>query len=91
MPTTTALLLALGLAQAAPPDNPDEALKRFHEANPMKTLGDAWDVAEAAVYLAAPSGKFITGEVVTIDGGMQQWGVVWPAGMPDYFKVEGGA
>ncbi len=70
---------------------PDEALKRFHEANPMMTLGDAWDIAQAAIYLTAPTAKFITGEVLTIDGGMQQWGVVWPAGMPDYFKVGGGA
>ena len=70
---------------------PDHALERFHEANPMKTLGDAWDVAQGAVYLAAPTGKFVTGEVLTIDGGMAQWGVVWPAGMPDYFKVSGSA
>ena len=69
---------------------PDEALKRFHEANPMMTLGDAWDIAEAAVYFTAPSAKFITGEVLTIDGGMQQWGVVWPAGTPDYFKGRDG-
>lgn len=68
---------------------PPEALKRFHEANPMRTLGDAWDVAQGVVYLAAPTAKFITGETLTIDGGMQHWGVVWPAGMPDYFKVPG--
>jgi len=70
---------------------PPEALKRFHEANPMMTLGDAWDVAEGVVYLAAPSAKFITGETLTIDGGMQNWGVVWPAGMPEYFRGKGGA
>ncbi len=70
---------------------PPEALARFHEANPMKMLGDAWDVAEGVVYLAAPSGRFITGETLTIDGGMQHWGVVWPAGMPDYFRVPGEA
>ncbi len=66
---------------------PDEALKRFHEANPMKVRGDAWDIAEAVVYMAAPSAKFITGELLVIDGGQSQWGVVWPAGMPDYFKA----
>lgn len=65
---------------------PEKALARFDKTNPMMCMGDAWDIAEAAVYLAAPSGKFITGEVLTIDGGMQNWGVVWPAGMPDYFK-----
>ena len=70
---------------------PPEALARFHEANPMKRLGNGWDVAEGVVYLASGSGNFVTGEVITIDGGMAQWGVVWPGGMPDYFKVPGGA
>ena len=70
---------------------PDEALKRFHLANPMKQRGDAWDIAESVVYLAAPSGKFITGEVITVDGGQNQWGVNWPAGIPDYFNVGGAA
>ena len=69
---------------------PPDALNRFHEANPMKRLGDAWDVAEAAAYLGSDAAGFITGEVLTIDGGMAQWGVVWPAGMPDYFNVPGG-
>jgi NAD(P)-dependent dehydrogenase (short-subunit alcohol dehydrogenase family) len=70
---------------------PPHALERFHEANPMKRLGDAWDVAEAAMYLGSDAGGFVTGEVLTIDGGMAQWGVVWPAGMPEYFNVGGGA
>jgi citronellol/citronellal dehydrogenase len=69
---------------------PPAALKRFHEANPMKSLGDAWDIAEAAAYLGSDAAGFITGEVLTIDGGMAQWGVVWPGGMPDYFNVNGG-
>ncbi len=70
---------------------PDHALERFHLANPMKQRGDAWDIAEAAVYLSAPSGKFITGEVLTVDGGQNQWGVNWPAGIPDYFNIGGAA
>ena len=70
---------------------PPDALARFHEANPMKRLGNGWDIAEGVVYLAADSGNFVTGEVITIDGGMAQWGVAWPSGMPDYFKVPGGA
>lgn len=63
----------------------DEALARFHDANPMHRRGDVWDVAEAAVYLMAPSAKFITGELLVVDGGQAQNGVVWPAGRPDYF------
>lgn len=70
---------------------PPAALERFHEANPMKRLGDAWDVAEATMYLGSDAAAFVTGELLTIDGGMAQWGVVWPAGMPDYFNVGGAA
>ncbi len=69
---------------------PEEALERFHKANPMKQRGDAWDVAEQIVYLASPAARFINGDLSVIDGGQAQWGVVWPAGMPDYFD-EGGA
>ena len=54
----------------------------------MRRTGDAYDIAEAAVYMSAPSGKFITGEVLVVDGGNQQWGAVWPAGKPDYFKTD---
>lgn len=64
---------------------PKEALARFHEANPMRKRGDVWDVAEACVYLMAPSGDFITGEMLVIDGGQAQNGAVWPAGRPEYF------
>jgi NAD(P)-dependent dehydrogenase (short-subunit alcohol dehydrogenase family) len=69
---------------------PEEALGRFHMANPMKRRGDAWDVAEAITYLASPASRFINGDLLIIDGGQAQWGVVWPGGMPDYFN-EGGA
>ena len=67
-----------------------ELVARLHRNNPMMTLGDAWDVAQACVYLDAPTGKFINGEVLVIDGGMQQWGMAWPLGVPDHFNVAGG-
>ena len=67
---------------------PPEAAEKFKDTNPMRTLGDAFDIGSAVVYLAAPSGKFITGEVLTVDGGNQQWGQLWPAGVPDEFKLE---
>ena len=69
---------------------PEEALQRFHKANPMKKRGNAWDVAEQVMYLAYPAADFINGDLIIIDGGQAQWGVVWPGGMPDYFD-EGGA
>lgn len=66
---------------------PPEGSATFKESNPMLRAGDEWDVAQGVVYIAAPSGKFITGEVVTIDGGQQMWGDPWPTGRPDYFKI----
>ena len=65
----------------------DAARKTYGEANPMRRVGDAWDIAEACVYLAATSGKFVTGEVLTVDGGQQMWGDPWPTGRPDWFRI----
>lgn len=67
---------------------PDEALKRFHNANPMKSRGNAWDIAEQVIYLASPAARFINGDLIVIDGGQAQWGVVWPNGKPDYFRED---
>ena len=64
----------------------EENVGGLFRTNPMKRAGDVQDVAEAVVYLTAPSGKYITGETINIDGGMVLWGDFWPAGMPDYFK-----
>ena len=61
--------------------------EQFRYSNPMQQLGDAIDIAQAVVYMSAPTGKFITGEVLVVDGGNNQHGEVWPAGKPDYFKV----
>jgi len=66
-----------------------EVAESFTYSNPMKRLGDVMDIAEGVVYLTAPTGKFITGELLTIDGGRQIWGEDWPAGIPDYFRVHG--
>ncbi len=63
--------------------------EQFRFSNPMRQLGDVLDIAQAVVYLSAPSGKFITGDVLVVDGGNNQHGELWPAGMPDYFKVPG--
>jgi NAD(P)-dependent dehydrogenase (short-subunit alcohol dehydrogenase family) len=67
---------------------PRAAAEAFRQSNPMLTLGDVYDIANAVAYLASPeTGKFITGELLCVDGGRQQWGEDWPAGIPDYFRV----
>ena len=67
---------------------PEEAADSFAKSNPMRSLGDVYDVAQGVVYLSADTAKFITGEVLVIDGGNNQWGDVWPGGKPDYFRVD---
>ena len=37
---------------------------------PLGCLGQAEDVAEAAFYLAGPAGRYVTGQVLVVDGGM---------------------
>ena len=37
---------------------------------PLNALGQPGDIAEAALYLAGPGGRYITGQVLTVDGGM---------------------
>ena len=37
---------------------------------PMKRMGDAWDVAHAALFLASDEAKYITGVQLVVDGGI---------------------
>ncbi len=37
---------------------------------PLNTFGEAEDIAQAALYLAGPGGRYVTGQVLVVDGGM---------------------
>jgi citronellol/citronellal dehydrogenase len=65
---------------------PPEAVKEFPRANPMKRPATPMEIAESCIFLSASSGSFITGEVLTVDGGGRLWGELWTSGRPDYFR-----
>ena len=41
-----------------------------HAQVPMGRMGDAWDVAHAALFLAADEAKYITATEIVVDGGL---------------------
>ncbi|MEQ1439772.1 SDR family oxidoreductase [Fontimonas sp. SYSU GA230001] len=65
---------------------PPEAQKEFPLANPLKRPGTPMEIAQACIYLSASSGSFVTGEVLTVDGGGKLWGELWTAGRPEYYR-----
>lgn len=48
----------------------DEQRSELLKQIPLGALGQAGDIAEAALYLAGPGGRYVTGQVLVVDGGM---------------------
>ena len=48
-----------------------EEMVRIRDSQcPMGRMGDAWDVAQAALFLASDDAKYITGAELVVDGGV---------------------
>ena len=54
------------MTAALKPDMKAELLKQI----PLNCLGQTDDIAHAALFLASPAARYITGQVLTVDGGM---------------------
>ena len=48
----------------------DDAKKAIMQSIPMGTLGETKDVAELVLFLASENAKYITGQTISVDGGM---------------------
>ena len=49
---------------------PEEIVEKVLDNTPLQSMGDAQDVANAALFLASDMSKFVTGQVVRVDGGL---------------------
>jgi NAD(P)-dependent dehydrogenase (short-subunit alcohol dehydrogenase family) len=49
-------------------------IQALERRTPMGRLGDGADVGAAAVYLASDAAKFVTGTILTVDGGWTAYG-----------------
>jgi len=65
-PTDTALLA--GVAEGAP--NPEKLMEAFTRAIPLGRLGQGDDLASAIAFFASDDASFITGQVVSVSGGL---------------------
>jgi NAD(P)-dependent dehydrogenase (short-subunit alcohol dehydrogenase family) len=61
-----------GLAQSYAGGDIEEMWKARDRQVPMGHMGDAWDVAWAAVYLASDESRYVTGTELLVDGGITQ-------------------
>lgn len=59
------------LAKRYAPGGDEEAyMKKRDEQVPMGRMGDAWDVANAALFLASDEAMYVTGQKIVVDGGI---------------------
>jgi len=70
--------LAVGAVEtsALMPFLTSELRARMEEMTPMRRIGSVEDVALAALWLCSPAGRWVTGKVVEVDGGIESTN--WP-------------
>jgi 7-alpha-hydroxysteroid dehydrogenase len=47
----------------------DDILKTMLKHTPIKRLGEAQDMANAALFLCSPAASWISGQILTVSGG----------------------
>jgi 7-alpha-hydroxysteroid dehydrogenase len=70
--------LAVGAVEtsALRPFLTDELRQQMEAMTPMRRIGTVEDIALAALWLCSPAGRWVTGKVVEVDGGIESTN--WP-------------
>ena len=48
----------------------EEVQEQIKSGIPLGSFGETADIANAVTFLASPASRYITGQVLTVDGGM---------------------
>lgn len=57
----------------------EEIIAAYHDAIPLNRYGSEDEIAEAIVFLASKRASFITGQILSVDGGFEATGIGLPA------------
>lgn len=63
-------LVSERLAASQTGGDAEALIARRHARPPLGRMGEAWDVAYAALYLASDEAKYVTGAEIVVDGGL---------------------
>jgi NAD(P)-dependent dehydrogenase (short-subunit alcohol dehydrogenase family) len=69
-PGPTAGRMMDALEADARPDAPERARAIYEGSIPMRRYGAPWEIADSALYLTSPAASYITGAILSVDGGM---------------------
>ena len=54
----------------------EQGFKSYCHGNPLSRVGEVLDIAEAALFLCSPDSKYITGQILAVDGGFTSAGML---------------
>ena len=63
----------------------DEAREQRRRASLLEIEGDAWDIANAVVFLSSQWSRYITGQTLVVDGGTTLTGRPRATGIEDQY------
>lgn len=63
-------MVVQSLTEAYAPGDVEKMIEIRNDQCPMGKMGDAWDVAYAALFLASEEAKYVTGAQLVVDGGL---------------------